>query len=287
MRYRFLRYPGGRTKAVTFSFDDGCRDDIRFSDAITRCGIRCTFNINGGQIEKETGKWRLTADEIREYILDRGHEIAVHGQQHRASGAIRPIDVIREVLECRDALENTFGMIIRGMAYPDSGITKFHNGNDWERVRRCLEDTDIVYSRTLAGDNDSFMLPNDWLAWMPTAHCMNPDALSMAAEFDALDVDGQYCASRYPRLFYLWGHSFEFERAGNWELLDELCESLGGREDVWYATNMEIYDYVKAYEALSFSADGRRVYNPGLQSVWFDADGTLHCIASGETKVLE
>ena len=25
MRYRFLRYPEGKAKAVTFSYDDGCR----------------------------------------------------------------------------------------------------------------------------------------------------------------------------------------------------------------------------------------------------------------------
>ena len=41
MQYRFLRYPGGKAKAVTFSYDDGCRDDIRLSKILTEHGIRC------------------------------------------------------------------------------------------------------------------------------------------------------------------------------------------------------------------------------------------------------
>ena len=38
------------------------------------------------------------------------------------------------------------------------------------------------------------------------------------------------------------------------------------------ATNGEIYDYVKAYENLQFSADGSKVYNPGILDVWIGVD---------------
>ena len=33
------------------------------------------------------------------------------------------------------------------------------------------------------------------------------------------------------------------------------------REDIWYATNMEIYEYTKAYESLVYSADVTNRYN--------------------------
>jgi hypothetical protein len=65
--------------------------------------------------------------------------------------------------------------------------------------------------------------------------------------------------------------------------LDDICARLGGKEDVWYATNMEIYDYVTAYHSLIYSADGRMVYNPTLKTVWFDQDGRLYSVAPGET----
>lgn len=280
MDYRFLRYPGGKTKAVTFSYDDGCRHDIRLAQTLNRYGIRCTFNLNSFAL-KLTNDWHLTADEIRTHILDAGHEIAVHGHKHMAPGLSRPIDAISDVLTCRLELEKTFGGIIRGYAYPDSGITNFQNGASYAHIRGNLQDLGIAYARTLGGDNNGFSLPADWYAWMPTAHHGNPQAAAWAREFVELDVNGQYFARRYPRLFYLWGHSYEY--ADNWELLESLCRILGGHQDIWYATNMEVYDYVHAYDSLIFSADGSSVHNPTLKTIWFDTDGTLHTIHPGET----
>ena len=287
MRYRFLRYPGGKPKAVTFSYDDGVRHDICLAETYNRYGIKCTFKINSAYIAKEPGQNKLTAEEIQHYILDAGHEVAVHGHEHKAPGACRPIDTIQDVLTCRLELEKTFGMIIRGMAYPDSGITRFNNQATYENIKQNLQDLDIVYSRTLRGDNNEFGLPTDWHAWMPTAHHKNPKALEYADEFVAFDTDKAYSSHRWARLYYLWGHSYEFNNDNNWELLEALCEKLGGKEDTWYATNIEIYDYVHAYDSLVCSADGTRIYNPTLIKVWFDLDGRLYSIDSGETLIIE
>ncbi len=275
-----MRFPDGKPKAVTLSYDDGCRADIRFSQTITKYGLRCTFNICSGHMGNEHN---LSADEIREHIINKGHEVAVHGEYHRASGCQTAIDGIKDVLNCRLGLEKTFGGIICGMAYPDSGITRMQNGATYNNIKRYLTDLGIVYARTLGGDNDSFLLPNDWHAWMPTVHHRNPDVKQYIDKFLSIDVNNLYCASRYPRLFYLWGHSFEFENDNNWKLLDDICEKFSGHDDIWYATNMQIYDYVKAYDSLVFSADGMTVYNPTLLKVWFDVDGKLYCIGSGET----
>ena len=119
-------------------------------------------------------------------------------------------------------LENKLGMIIRGMAYPDSGITKMHGEITYEQVKEILTQLDVAYCRTLGGDNEKFMLPTDWHAWMPTAHHINPHLLKFIENFNSLDPDGARGANRFPRLFYLWGHSFEFERNNNWELLDTI-----------------------------------------------------------------
>ena len=287
MRYRFLRFPGGKTKSVTYSYDDGCRQDIKVAEILKRYGIRGTFNINSGLFGEDDKAWRLTKDEVQKHIVDAGFEIAIHGDVHSAPGLCRSIDGIQEFLNCRLKLEKEFGFIIRGMAYPDSGITKMMNQADYENIKRYLKDLDIVYSRTLNGDNDNFILPTDWYAWMPTAHHKNPKVMEYANKFIELDVNKQYGANRYPRLFYLWGHGFEFDRDDNWNLLEELCECFAGKEDIWYATNMEIYEYVEAYNSLVFSADGNMVYNPTLVDVWFDVDGKLYEIKSGERIVIE
>ena len=46
MRYRFLRFPEGKLKAVTFSYDDGVIQDIRFSEMLNKYSMKCTFNLN-------------------------------------------------------------------------------------------------------------------------------------------------------------------------------------------------------------------------------------------------
>jgi len=279
MRYIFLRYPEGKAKAVTFSYDDGCSADMRMANTLTRYNMKGTFNFNCAKLRDRN----FTKEEVVENFLSKGHEIATHGAMHIANGAARPIDGIKDTLECRAELENRYGMIIRGMAYPDSGITRFSNTAEYENIKRYLTDLDIAYVRTLAGDNNSFMLPTDWHAWMPTAHHNNPDIIKYMVEFVNIDIDKIYSSSRYPRLFYVWGHSYEFDNDNNWDLLDTICETLGGKDDTWYATNMEIYNYVTAYNSLVFSVDRKIIYNPTLIDIWFDLDGKLYKIASGET----
>lgn len=285
MRYKFLRFPGGKPKAVTFSYDDGVREDIQLVEIINRHGIKCTFNLNNDILRGENN---FTSEEINKYFLSDGHEVAVHGSMHRALGNVSAIDGIRDVLECRLELEKKTGKIIKGMAYPDTGITVFVNNASYESIKNYLKDLGIVYSRTLGGDNNSFQLPQDWYAWMPTAHHNNPQIMEYIDEFVNMDLSTKtYCARRQPRLFYMWGHSYEFRNADNWEHLEEICAKLGGKDDTWYATNMEIHDYVEAYNSLVYSADGRKVYNPTLIRIWLDVDGVLYDIAPGETKDFE
>jgi hypothetical protein len=76
-------------------------------------------------------------------------------------------------------------------------------------------------------------------------------------------------ASREPMLFYLWGHSFEFERDDNWQVIENFCAYMGQRKEIWYATNIEIYDYVQAYQRLIWTADLSRVTNPSAMPVSF------------------
>ena len=54
------------------------------------------------------------------------------------------------------------------------------NNASYENIRQYLKDLDIAYARTLDGDNNLFMLPTDWYAWMPTAHHDNPKVLEYA-----------------------------------------------------------------------------------------------------------
>ena len=284
MRYSFIRFPNGRPKALTLSYDDGCAEDIRFADLLAKYGIKCTFNFVSNTFTKERS---LPTEQVKEHILGNGHEIAVHGSHHKALGIVRPIDGIRDVLDCRTELENRYGRIIRGMAYPESGITKFANEASYQNIKSYLTELGIVYSRTLAGDNNSFELPQDWHAWMPTAHHDNPKIYEYVDEFLSFDYSQKKYRMARPRLFYLWGHSYEFEMKNNWEHIEAICEKLANKDDIWYATNIEVYEYVNAYNSLIRSADGRMIYNPTLIKIWFVGDGKPYTIEPGETIIID
>ncbi len=280
MRSVFMRYPDGKPKAVTFSYDDGVASDKRLAEMFSKYGIKATFNF--------TSNFAFSKQEIKDIFLSRGHEIAVHGANHRANGNTRAIEGIRDVLDCRMKLENVCDSIIRGMAYPDTGIRRMGNFITYEQIKNYLTELDVAYSRTLGGDNNSFLLPEDFHAWMPTAHHNNPKILEWVEEFLNLDLSEKvYHAKRTPALFYVWGHSYEFDNANNWEHIEAICQKFSKNAEIWFATNIEIYNYVEGYKNLKYSADGRRIYNPSLFTIWIDADGKPYSIAPGETICIE
>ena len=280
MHNMFLRFPGGKPKALTFSYDDGVVQDKRLAQLFDKYGLKATFNFSG----EGSRKYNHSKEDIQEYFLSKGHEVAVHGAFHRANGNLRAIEGIREVLDCRLELEEKCGQIIRGMAYPGTGITLMDGFGNYQQIRNYLQDLGIVYARTLGGDNDSFLLPSDFYAWMPSVHHSNPKTGDYVDKFLALDLSvNTYHERRGPRLLYIWGHSYEFDRSDNWDFMEEICAKLSNNEEIWYATNMEIYDYVQAYKSLHHSADGHMVYNPSLLTVWMDVDGKLYSVAPGQT----
>jgi len=283
MNYYFLRFPEGKTKAVTFSYDDGCRADLKLAETLNKYGLKCTFNINSEGRSEDKRHLRLTNTEIAQYLLGTGHEIAVHGALHKAPGSVSLVDGIRDVLECRIALERAFGGIIKGMAYPNSGIRIFDNNASYSDVRSYIEQLGISYARTLGEDNNKFLMPEDWYSWVPTAHHDNPNLFNWMDEFLNLDINSLYAGAKRPKLFYIWGHAYEFEKNNNWNRLEKICEKISGKDDIWYATNIDIYNYTKAYHSMEFNVDRTIAYNPTLYTVWFHADGKDYCIKSGET----
>jgi hypothetical protein len=84
-------------------------------------------------------------------------------------------------------------------------------------------------------------------------------------------------------LLYLWGHSYEFDHADNWHVIEEFCDVAGGDDDTWYATNIEIADYLHAVRALRFSVDNRTAFNPSATSVWLSVDDAPVEVPAGET----
>jgi len=269
----FMRFPGGKAKAFTLSYDDGVRQDKRLAEIFNKNGLKCTFNINTAIYDapsaENPNKGRMSLEEMLPTY--EGHEVAVHTLTHPFLEKLPLALVTREVLDDRSNIEKNFGQIARGMAYP------YGTYNDG--VVDCLAACGIVYSRTVRATH-KFGIPEDWLRLDPTCHHADPDLPALTDTFL-----GKH-NGRAPWLFYLWGHSYEFDfgkERNNWEHAEDFCARLGGQPDVWYATNIEVYDYVQAYRSLVFSADAKTVYNPSATEVFFACGAGTVSVKPGET----
>ncbi len=271
-----LRFPGGKDKAVTLSYDDGVEQDIRLIEIMKKNGLKGTFNVNSGCYAKEGTVYpegqihrRMTLSRAQELYKDSGMEVAVHGLSHPFLEKL-PVNICNyEVLQDRVNLEKEYGCMIRGMAYPF--------GTYSDGVVEVLKNCGIVYSRTVESTG-RFDIPTDWLRMPATCHHNDPKLMELADNF--LNVADRFSN---PKLFYLWGHSYEFEQNDNWHVIEQFAEYIGHKDDVWYATNIEVYDYVQAYKGLIFSAANQMVYNPSCMDVYFYTNGKSFCVKAGET----
>ena len=171
-------------------------------------------------------------------------------------------------MEDRANLERDFGGVIRGMAYP------FGTYNDAavEALRCC----GVLYARTVISTH-RFDIPQDWLRLPATCHHDDPLLMTLADRF--LTERTTFGS----KLFYLWGHSYEFEDKKNWDVIIRFCDKMANHPEIWYATNGEIFGYLEAWRQLRTSADGRTLHNPTATKLWFECEGRLYTLAPGET----
>lgn len=274
----YMKLKDGKSKVLTLSYDDGVVQDIRLIKILNKYGIKGTFNINTGlylpeETTREKYYGRMKLSEAKEIYSGSGHEVAVHALTHPFLERLKTDEVLTEILEDRRNIEQQYGTLARGMAYP--------YGTYSDEVIDVLGKCGICYSRTVK-TTESFKFPENWLALHPTCHHKNPRLMELAKKF--VEEKCRYSSDNW--LFYVWGHSYEFDNDDNWEVIENFAQYVGGREDVWYATNIEVYDYIKAYENLQTSVDKKIVHNPSAIDVWFYHRKNTYCVKAGQTLYL-
>ncbi len=260
MRKIYYCFPEGKHKVFTLSYDDGKCADRRLIEIMNRYGVRGTFHLNAGLIGSQD---RIPKDEIKG--LYEGHEVSAHTYTHPTIERSPKEEIIVQVMEDRKELEKIVGYPVRGMSYP--------NGSYNQRIMEVLPHLGIEYSR-IVGGHQSFKLPKDFNEWQATCH-HNQHGLDCAKEFVDLHK------TQYLYLLYIWGHSYEFDNDNNWEIIEEICRTVGGKEDIWYATNIEIVDYMKALDRLQFNTERTQVLNASHLTLWLDVDGVKVAIEPG------
>lgn len=270
----FIRYPGFRKKALTLSYDDGPVQDVRLVALLDRHGIKASFNLNGCNYSAQPPRQKrpvLTREEALALYAGSGHEVAVHGCTHPFLDQLPQGCAAWEIIRDREILEEMFGGILRGMAYP---MGAFDSGTA-ETARLC----GIAYARTTRATH-GFGLPRDWLRLDPTCRHADPALPQLCRRFLEEDVQ------RLPTLFLLWGHSYEFDEQDNWNVIGEFCEKMGGRPEIWYAHVGAIHDYLEAARQLRASVNGNRVFNPTATALYLEVCGENRLLPPGEALEL-
>ena len=276
-----MRFPGGLTKALTFSYDDGVLQDKRLVSILNRNGLKGTFNLGSAVLGKvERGAFGGSVDiskvapgEVAE--LYAGHEVAGHGLFHSSLTGIGSGAALYEIVEDRKRLEDLTGGLVRGFAYPFGVFNS--------EVKQMLKLAGYEYARVVP-TTGTFAIPDDFYEWSGTAHHNDANLMELAHQF--------FEEKRFtfqPELFYLWGHAYEFDQHDNWNVIEDFADYAGGfASSVWFATNIEICDYVNSFRKLIYSADASHIFNPTCTTVWLANRGDLYEIAPGKTvKIAE
>jgi peptidoglycan/xylan/chitin deacetylase (PgdA/CDA1 family) len=225
----------GKMKAVTFSYDDGITQDQRLIHLLNRYGLKATFNLNSGYFGTAGALIRenVTVAHVRPRLEEiagiyRGHEIAGHTLTHPSLPTLPQAEIIRQVEDDRKALSALCGYEVVGMAYPGGGIN--NDARTAEIIRTC---TGMQYARTITC-NGSFELQTDLFRFQPTVFHMDfEEMFRLGSEFLRMKPDR-------PQIFYIWGHTYEFDIADTWERMEEFCRMISGKDDIFYGTNREV-----------------------------------------------
>lgn len=226
----------GKLKAVTFSYDDAVTQDIRFIELLDKYSLKATFNLNSGllglpgELIRQGVKIdhnKIKPEDIKEVY--KNHEVAAHTLTHPTLPTVEDDnEVIRQVEQDRINLKELVGYNVQGFAYPGGG----KNFNS--RISALIkENTDIKYARTTESTSN-FEIPENYYELTPTVYHMDFDEMwRLGREFVEMEPEK-------PQLFYIWGHTYEFDIHNTWDKMEEFLKFISGREDIFYGTNSEV-----------------------------------------------
>lgn len=225
----------GKKKAITFSFDDGCEQDIEFVRLLDKYKLKGTFNLNSGLLGNvgksmtdgvETNRNKVLPNDVKSVY--KGHEVAAHTISHPSLLAISAQAVTYQVETDRRILSNLCGYDVVGMAYPGGPPNSSRQVADV--IKRS---TGIKYARAYE-DAEDFYLPTELYLYHPTVEMTYMDrAFELIEKFLSSNDDK-------PQLFCLWGHTFHLDSKKLWGRVEEFLSLVSGRKDIFYGTNKEV-----------------------------------------------
>ena len=269
-------YPGYVNKAVTLSFDDlNPVQDGKFIEILNKNGLKATFNLKTSNFIKQSES--VQQSYVKMY---QGHELANHTRNHlrlyetnTESADYQTLQTCKdEILNGQNDIANRFGVTPEGLVWP---YTSPRNRSDYAELIEYIRSLGIKYIRPVDTTN-GFDLPSDWYDWR--ASCHHDGANNLVDRFLALPDEGGEVDDL--KLFYIWGHTYEFDETHKpeetnklrWDDIEALCKKLGDA-NIWSATNLEVYNYVEALKKIEVDTATNRVTNPSDVDVYIQING--------------
>lgn len=222
----------------TTSWDDGHPLDLKLAGLMARHGIAGTFYCPLRNVE---GLPTLDAGGLRA-LASPLCEIGGHTLDH-AYATRMPADAwAAQVRDGRDALEQLLGHRVAGFCYP--------GGKHPGPCRRIVAEAGFSYARTvqnfcLQPGSDPFLVPTtlqvyahssqvllrnlasggDWLRRAPVALA----TLRRGDLLSRLEALLDLACAQEGAVLHIWGHSWEIEATGQWDLLDRFFHMVAER----------------------------------------------------------
>ena len=215
-------------KSVTFSFDDGVKQDVQLVELFNKYGVKCTFNLNTG-LANEKCRWVYKGVDVihmnKTDMLDlyKGHEVAVHSLTHPFLEKLDEDKIYEQVYQDKCNLEDWYGEEVVGMAYP--------YGTYDERVLDIVKRCGIKYARTIQNTNE-FTPQSDLLQFKANCCFTNPNLHEIIDRFLASE-------SNQKQVLYIWGHSYQLGVDMSWEDFENVCKKLTSAKDLVFETNKD------------------------------------------------
>ena len=224
-------------KALTFSYDDGVTQDKRLIEIFNKYGLKGTFNLNSGLLGK-TGELlrdgvyvnhtKINPNDVK--AVYEGHEVAVHTVTHPRLAEETDEEIIHQVEQDRGKLSDLVGYEVKGMAYPAGS-------RDAHVVEVVKNNTNVKYARSTKVTY-TFNPSAEMFEYCGTLYHHN--------DWDRLfEIGEEFLKKRAetPQIMYVWGHAYEFDIfPGRWKQFEEFCEMMSGRNDIFYGTNIQVFE---------------------------------------------
>lgn len=262
-------YPGGKARAVNFSFDDGVEQDVRFVQLLNKYGLKGTFNLNYG-LMKQRFAWvhecGMTVRRLSEESvcgIYQGHEIASHSYSHPYFDNAGEPEILKELGADKYFLEKLMGGEVAGYATP------FYFYSDL--LENCVRQCGFRYAR-ISEKTDDYSIPKNFFRWKGSKFLWDPDLEGFVLGFLETDRELALCQ--------IVGHSYDLDVMELWDTLERICHALAGAEDLWPATHGQLVQYLRDL-ALCHISD-TEIENESTAEIWLEVDGSVHCLAPGE-----